>query len=41
METIAAEFLKRVDNLNKRNVFVIKGTERDKQIFDSRKFHLT
>ena len=41
VETIAAEFLKRVDNLNRRNVYVIKGTERDKQIFDSRLVHLT
>ena len=30
VETIAAEFLKRVDNLNRRNVYVIKGTERKK-----------
>ena len=41
VETIAAEFLKRVDNLNRRNVYVIKGTERNKQIFDSRLVHLT
>ena len=41
VEALALEFFKRVDAMNKNNVFAIKGTERDKQIFDSRKVHLT
>ena len=41
VETVSTEFQKRIDNLNNRNVFAIKGSEREKQIFDSRKVHLT
>ena len=41
VESVTAEFLKRVNNLNKKNVFVIKGMEKDKQLFDSKKVHLT
>ena len=41
VETVSTEFQKRIDNLNKRNVFAIKGSEREKQIFDDRKVHLT
>ena len=36
-----SEAVERIDNLNKRNVFAIKGSEREKQIFDNRKVHLT
>ena len=41
VETVTADYLKRVDGLNKKNVFVIKGVEKDKQIFDNRMVHLT
>ena len=41
VEAVSTEFQKRIDNLNKRNVFAIKGSEREKQIFDDRKVHLT
>ena len=41
VETVTADYLKRVDGLNKKNVFIIKGVEKDKQIFDNRMVHLT